>query len=208
MSFFVGSQGGNMTRKLFQIVIVLLGLISTSLATLTGTIVPTRVEYVTNQDVKIDLLNVSGNAVSTLSMPNKSVLPLHYDNVFYFSPTLSMDDLSTDNSNKQLSDNKIVVTQNMKLDKETDNAYLEVEFVVKGNDAINESLRCLIVRGTEKHLLKPNERILTDIKLTTSPIPVEFDVFYELDSESTTIENINNAEGADITLNLYVNVKE
>ncbi len=61
-----------MTRKLFQIVIVLLGLISTSLATLTGSIVPTRVEYVTNQDVKIDLLNTSGNAVSTLSMPNKS----------------------------------------------------------------------------------------------------------------------------------------
>lgn len=201
-------KGGNMTRKLFQIVIVLLGLITTSLATLTGTIVPTRVEYVTNQDVKIDLLNVSGNAVSTLSMPSKSVLPLHYDNVFYFSPTLSMDDLSTDNSNKQLSDNKIVVTQNMKLDKETDNAYLEVEFVVKGNDAINDSLRCLIVRGTEKHLLNPNERILTDIKLTTSPIPVEFTVFYELDCESTTIDNINNAEGADITLNLYVNVKE
>lgn len=201
-------KGGNMTRKLFQIVIVLLGLISTSLATLTGSIVPTRVEYVTNQDVKIDLLNTSGNAVSTLSMPNKSVLPLHYDNKFYFSPTLSMDDLSTDNTNKELTDNKINAVQNIRLDKETDNAYLEVEFVVKGNDAINESLRCLIVRGTEKHLLKPNEKISTDIKLSTSPIPIEYTVFYELDCESTTIENINNAEGADIEIKLYVNVKE
>lgn len=194
-----------MTRTLFQIVLVLVGLIIGSLASISTNMIPSRVEVISNQDVHVKFYNM-GSFLSSVTMNSGSILPVHYTGTaFYFSPTLSMDDLTKDGA----TDNTITSVRQVMIDKATENAYLQCQLEITGDDAVNDAIRVAVISGTHRYLLSPDEpTVLTDVKLGTSAISVQFVFFYELDDESITIDNINNAEGSNVKVNLYVNVQE
>lgn len=194
-----------MTRTLFQIVIVLVGLILGSLASISTNMIPTQVEVVSNQDVHVRFYNMT-SYISTVTMNSSSILPVHYTGTaFYFSPTLSMDDLTKDNA----TDNTITTVRQISIDKATENAYLQCELVINGDDAINDAIRAAVIIGSHRYLLTPDDPVvLTDVKLTTANTSVQFVFFYELEDESVTIDNINNATGSNVKVNLYVNITE
>lgn len=196
-----------MTKKTFEIVVVLVGLILGSLATINTSMTATQIVYTSNQDVKVEIVN--GNSVITqANIQGKSLLPLHYENgVFYFSPTLSLDDLVSDN---RVSENYIFSNKTLKASKNVDNCYLQVELVIAGEDEINEAIRLLVKIGQDSYVLsKDNPTALTNLLLTTNnSISSQFTLWYELADESITVDNLNNSEGADIQINLYAYVEE
>lgn len=193
-----------MTKRIFTIITLILGIITGSMANLTTKIVPQSVVYDTNENVKV-LLNT--NDVSTLSVSGKSVLPLHYDeatHLFYSSPTLSMSDLKVDTGNN----NYIGLSANAHLDTNVDNTVPMIEFVVDGDDEINQALKCLLLVDNTYYLLdtENNSIVLDNVPLTkNNDVMLVFKVFYEL--EETTIDMMNNATGSNIEIQIYAYTK-
>lgn len=196
-----------MTRKTFEIVLVILGIILGSLATINTSIVPTRVTVTTNQDAKVRIKN-GGSYVDTINFTGKSTLPIHQENgVFYYSSTLSMDDLVSGTSDS--SENYIYYSSEISVDKAIDNAYLQIDMEVTGDDAMNGALRIMAECGKLRYTLSVDEpSVVTDIALATTGKVVTFYIYYELDDADCTIDNINAAEGADVSIKLYANVIE
>lgn len=193
-----------MTRKVFEIILVIVGLILGSLASIHGEVIPNRVNVVTNQDTQIRIKD-GGQLVSDVEVGNLDILPIHYENgIFYWSDTLSMDDLVQGDGGNYLQ--KIY---DISLTKYIDNAYLQVEFTVDGEDAINEALRLRVKYLTNEWVLSPGESILMDKEaLSTTAITVILTMWYELSDESCTIDNMNAATGSNYSINLYANVVE
>lgn len=193
-----------MTRKVFEIILIIVGLILGSLASIHGEVIPNRVNVVTNQDTQIRIKDGS-QLVSDVEVGNLDILPIHYeDGIFYHSDTLSMDDLvQGDNGNYFQKNYGISLTRYI------DNAYLQVEFTVDGEDAINEALRLRVKYLTNEWVLSPGESILMDKEtLSTTAITVILTMWYELSDESCTIDNMNAATGSNYSINLYANVVE
>lgn len=193
-----------MTRKVFEIILIIVGLILGSLASIHGEVIPNRVNVVTNQDVQIRIKDGS-QLVSDVEVGNLDILPIHYeDGIFYHSDTLSMDDLVQGDG-----DNYFQKSYGISLTKYIDNAYLQVEFTVDGDDAINEALRLRVKYLTNEWVLSPGESILMDKEaLSTTAITVILTMWYELSDESCTIDNMNAATGSNYSINLYANVVE
>lgn len=197
-----------MTRKLFEIVIVLVGCILGSLATLNTSVIPTQVSLINNQDVQVRFWN-SGNPLTTVNMNGKSMLPVHEENgTFYFSPTLSMDNLNTDKTS--IDENTIYTTREVNLDKNVSGMCLQVDLELSGDDEMNKCLRAYVKNGSNIYYLSADEPsvVCYNIGLTKSARDITFAIWYELDDENCTIENINNASGTDISLKLYAYAKE
>jgi len=198
----------NLTRKLFKIVITLTGLIIGSLASINTQMIPTRIQVVSNENVHL-VLKDNGNNVSSVNVSGMSLLPIHVDNTgYYFSPTLSMDDLSK--TDVRVSENYIFKSVDARLDTQTDNAYLQAELLINGEDKVNKAIRCQLRIGTNYYYLSQDEPIcLTDVLLSdTKDTTIKASFYYELEDETCTIENLNNANGSDVELKLYVYVKE
>lgn len=191
-----------MTRKLFEIVVILVGCILGSLATLTVHVVPTQVSYVTNQNAHVYF---SGQ-ISELNIEGKSMLPVHEENGYFkFSPTLTLDDLTTENAE----DNYILVSKDITIDDTVDNCYLQADLELTGDDEMNKCLRVLVQQGKNRYYLsQANPSVVTDIKLSKNAVGVKFCVWYELNDPNCTIDNINSAVGTDVKIKLYANVKE
>ena len=198
----------NLTRKLFKIVITLTGLIIGSLASINTQMIPTRIQVVSNEEVKL-VLKDNGNNVSGVNVSGMSLLPIHVDNTgYYFSPTLTMDDLSK--TDVRVSENYIFKSVDARLDTQTDNAYLQAELLINGEDTVNKAIRCQLRIGNYYYYLSQDEPIcLTDVLLSnTKDTTIKASFYYELEDETCTIENLNNANGSDVELKLYVYVKE
>lgn len=191
-------------RKVFEIVLIIVGLILGSLANIHGNVIPTRVNVVTNQDVQIKIKQ-GGSKVSDIELGDLDILPIHYeDGKFYHSDTLSMNDLiQGDNGNFFQN------TYDVSLTKQIDNAYLQVDFNVDGEDAINDALRLRVKYLTDEWVLRNGESIVVDKNaLTTGDMSVVLTMWYELSDPSCTIENINAASGSEYRIELYANVSE
>lgn len=191
-------------RKVFEIVLIIVGLILGSLANIHGNVIPTRVNVVTNQDVQIKIKQ-GGSKVSDIELGDLDILPIHYeDGKFYHSDTLSMDDLiQGDNGNFFQN------TYDVSLTKQIDNAYLQVEFNVEGGDAINDALRLRVKYLTDEWVLRNGESIVVDKNaLTTGDMSIVLTMWYELSDSSCTIENINAATGSSYSIDLYAYVTE
>ena len=197
----------NITRKTITITLTVLGLILGSMATIKTSAIPTRINVQSNEDVKI-LINNGGSQVSSVNFKSASMLPLHENNgILYFSPSLSLDDLVNDN---RVSENYIYGSYEFVLNKATDNCYLQVEMVLDGEDEVNSALRCMVEFKNQHYILSPESptALITTAKLSKTPIAPIFYIWYELADESCTIENLNAAEGVNITLNLYAYITE
>lgn len=194
-----------MTRKLFEIVIVLTGLILGSLATLHTSVVPTQVSYTTNQNVKV-LFENSPAPLSELTKAGKSMLPLHEENgQFKFSPTLTVGDYNDDIPDENLFFN----TQKVKISDNIDNCYLQAELELTGEDEMNKALRAMLMIGNDRYYLSlDNPSVLTNLLLSKTAQTIKFYIWYELDDPNCTIENINAAQGSDVDINLYGYVTE
>lgn len=198
----------NLTRKLFEIVIVLVGCILGSLATLSTSIVPTQVSVKNNTEAQVRFWN-DGSPLTSLNVTGKSILPIHESNgTFQFSPTLSMDDLNTDSDS--ISENILVVTKEVNLDKNIDNVCLQVDLSLSGDDEMNKCIRVYVKNGNNRYYLSYDQPsvVCYNINLSKSAREIEFGVWYELDNENCTIDNINAATGTDIDFKLYAYVKE
>lgn len=193
-----------MTRKVFEIILIIVGLILGSLASIHGEVIPNRVNVVTNQDTQIRIKDGS-QLVSDVEVGNLDILPIHYeDGIFYHSDTLSMDDLVQGDGG-----NFFQKSYGISLTKYIDNAYLQVEFTVDGEDAINDALRLRVKYLTNEWVLSPGESILMDKEaLSTTAITVILTMWYELSDESCTIDNMNAANGSNYSINLYAYVTE
>ena len=193
-------------RRTFEIILIILGLILGSMASLSGTIIPTRVSVITNQDTKVRIKQ-GGSYVSEIEIGAMEYIPIHYENgVFYFSDTLSMDNLKEEGALNE----KFHNTYGISLTKYIDNAHLEVELAIEGEDAINDSIRAMVKYKTETVMLSKNSPSATfeTMILSNEDQTISIDMWYELEDESCTIENMNAAEGSSISLNLYANVLE
>lgn len=193
-------------RRTFEIILIVLGIILGSIAQLSGTIIPSRISVITNQDTKIQIKK-GGSYVSNIELGAMEYLPVHFENgVFYFSNTMEMDNLSEDGALNE----RFQTTYDISLTRATDNAHLEVELEIDGEDAVNDSIRARVKYKTEEIILsKLNPSGTFDtMLLTTEPQTIIVSIWYELEDESCTIENINAAEGSNISLNLYANVTE
>ena len=198
----------NLTRKLFQIVIVLVGCILGSLATLHTSIIPTQVDVVNNNDVQVRFWN-SGSPLTSINVAGKSMLPLHEESgTFYYSPTLSMDDLNTDS--EQMSENLFTTTREVNLDKNISNICLQVDLELSGDDEMNKAVRAYVKCGNNRYYLSYDEPsvVCYNIGLSKSAKEIEFTLWYELDNENCTIENINAAGGSNVQFKLYGFAKE
>lgn len=197
-----------MTRKLFEIVIVLLGCILGSLATLTTSIVPTQISVINNNEVQVRFWN-NGDPSTTVDITGKSMLPLHEaDGKFYFSPTLSMEDLNTDAD--KIAENLLTVKKDVNTDKTIQNVCLQVDLELSGNDEANKCVRAYVKNGSNIYYLSYDEPsvVCYNISLTKSAREIEFGLWYELDNEYCTIDNLNSATGSDVQFKLYAYVVE
>lgn len=195
-----------MTRRTFEIVLIILGIILGSIASFTGTIIPTRVSVVTNQDTKVRIKQ-GGSYVSEIELGDLQYVPIHYENgVYYFSDTLSMDNLSENGALNE----KFHNTYDISLTKYIDNAHLQVELVIEGNDDINGSIRALVKYKTETVILSQENpcAVFDTMVLSNEDQTIVIDIWYELEDPSCTIDNMNAAVGSNISLNLYANVTE
>lgn len=193
-------------RRTFEIILIILGLILGSMASISGTIIPSRVSVTTNQDTKVRIKK-GGSYESNIEVGAMEYLPVHYENgVFYFSDTLSMDNLSEQGALNE----KFHNTYDISLTRGIDNAHLEVELVIEGEDAINDSIRAMVKYKTETVMLSKNSPSATfeTMILSNEDQTISIDMWYELEDESCTIDNMNAAEGSSISLNLYANVVE
>lgn len=193
-----------MSRKVFEIVLVIVGIILGSLASLHGNIIPTSVKVITNQDVQVKIKQ-NGAKVSDIEIGDLDILPIHYeDGKYYYSATLSMDDLVQGHNGNYYQN-----VYDVSLTKQTDNAYLQVEFNVEGEDAINDALRLRVKYLTNEWVLSKGESIIVDSnKMTTSDMSIVLTLWYELSDPSCTIENINAATGSSYSIDLYAYVSE
>lgn len=193
-----------MSRKVFEIVLVIVGIILGSLASLHGNIIPTSVKVITNQDVQVKVKQ-NGAKVSDIEIGDLDILPIHYeDGKYYYSATLSMDDLVQGHNGNYFQN-----VYDVSLTKQTDNAYLQVEFNVEGEDAINDALRLRVKYLTNEWVLSKGESIIVDSnKMTTSDMSIVLTLWYELSDPSCTIENINAATGSSYSIDLYAYVTE
>lgn len=195
-----------MTRTLFEIVIILLGLIVGSLATIDIGVIPTQISYITNQDAHVVIKGAGGSYFSTSFKNTMSLLPVHEENGrFYFSSTLSTDDLEeiTDFSNYQY------YSSELKLDKATDNAYLQVDVDFEGTDEANKALKVLFRCDNKDYYLDTETpSVITDVLLTTKPKAFNVYVWYELTDEDCTVDNLNAATGTNVKVEMYAYVKE
>lgn len=193
-----------MSRKVFEIVLVIVGIILGSLASLHGNIIPTSVKVITNQDVQVKIKQ-NGAKVSDIEIGDLDILPIHYeDGKYYYSATLSMDDLVQGHNGNYYQN-----VYDVSLTKQTDNAYLQVEFNVEGEDAINDALRLRVKYLTNEWVLSKGESIIVDSnKMTTSDMSIVLTLWYELSDPSCTIENINAATGSSYSIDLYAYVTE
>lgn len=193
-------------RRTFEIILIILGLILGSMASISGTIIPTRVSVITNQDTQVRIKK-GGSYETNIEVGAMEYVPIHYENgVFYFSDTLSMDNLKEEGALNE----KFHNTYDISLTRGIDNAHLEVELVIDGEDAINDSIRAMVKYKTETVMLSKNNPSATfeTMILSTESQTISIDMWFELEDESCTIENMNAAEGSSISLNLYANVLE
>ena len=193
-------------RRTFEIILIILGLILGSMASISGTIIPTRVSVITNQETQVRIKK-GGSYETNIEVGAMEYIPIHYENgVFYFSDTLSMDNLKEEGALNE----KFHNTYDISLTRATDNAHLEVELVIEGEDAINDSIRAMVKYKTETVMLSNNSPSATfeTMILSTESQTISIDMWYELEDESCTIENMNAAEGSSISINLYANVLE
>lgn len=63
-----------MKRKVFEIVLVIAGLIIGSLATIHGKVIPTKISVISNQDTKI-LIKSGGQKVREIEINDLDILP-------------------------------------------------------------------------------------------------------------------------------------
>ena len=191
-----------MNRGTYTITLILTGLLLGSLATIRTSIVPTRIQVVSNE-TEVRLSNSSTQATSSVEIEGKSLLPLHYDNGrFYFSETLSMDNLvQTDDET-----NRLKGGFNVSLTEQISNAKIKAELVLDGEDEVNSAIRVKLDYGQETVVLSQenSEHIFSAYHTQTKQM--FYNIWYELEDENCTIENLNDAEGTDITIKLYVYV--
>lgn len=193
-------------RRTFEIILIILGLILGSMASISGTIIPTRVSVITNQETQVRIKK-GGSYETNIEVGAMEYVPIHYENgVFYFSDTLSMDNLKEEGALNE----KFHNTYDISLTRGIDNAHLEVELVIEGEDAINDSLRAMVKYKTETVMLSKNSPSATfeTMILSNEDQTISIDMWYELADESCTIDNMNAAEGSSISINLYANVIE
>lgn len=192
-------------KKAFEIILIIVGLILGSVARINTTLTPQRVIVSTNEDVKVEIWD-GAKFVSSIDLNGYEFLPVHQDNgVFYFSPTLSMDDLVSDS---RASENYWFNNFSYRINKSVDNCYLTVGLVTEGEDAIKDSIRLMVQYGKDIYVVKPGETVDTNIPLDTTKKAIQCSVYYELEDPSCTIENINAAQGTSISLEFYANVRE
>lgn len=195
-----------MNRGTYTIILLITGLLLGSLATITTSVVPTRIQVVSNEDAQVKVNNSATPTTSNAVIPGKSMLPIHQENGrFYFSDTLSMDNL-VETSDET---NRIKGGFNITLTKDVENAKLKVVMEASGDDEVNNALRAKLDIGQETTVLSlDHNEYVFNVRLSTTQVQQMFyNIFYELEDESCTIENLNNAEGSDITLKLYAYVE-
>ena len=193
-------------RRTFEIILIILGLILGSMASISGTIIPTRVSVITNQETQVRIKK-GGSYETNIEVGAMEYIPIHYENgVFYFSDTLSMGNLKEEGALNE----KFHNTYDISLTKYIDNAHLEVELAIEGEDAINDSIRAMVKYKTETVMLSKNSPSATfeTMILSNEDQTIVIDIWYELEDPSCTIENMNAAEGSSISINLYANVIE
>lgn len=194
-----------MTRNLFEIVLILVGLIAGSLASIDIGVIPTEIAYITNQDAHV-LVKNGGAYISTAYKNAQSMLPVHEENrKFYFSPTLELDNLEeiTDYSNYQMYGSEL------KLDKETENAYLQVDIEYETEDEANKALKVLFrCDGKDYYLDDETMSVLTDVPLTTKAKVFNVYVWYELTDPDCSVDVLNASQGTNVKVKLYAYVKE
>lgn len=191
-------------KKTFEIILIIAGLILGSLASITTTMTATQVIVTTNQDTKVKIKE-DGNLVSKVTVPGKSMLPVHNkNNNMMYSPTLSVDNLTGyDNG-----DNYIAKSYDVSIDKDIENAHLQVELILS-EDTMTGTVRALVNYGGEIHILSAQDNIVTfENTITTKSKAFGFTLYYEMEDESCTIENINASTGVDVEVNLYAYVTE
>lgn len=152
-------------KKAFEIILIIVGIILGSVARINTTLTPQRVIVSTNEDVKVEIWD-GAKFVSSIDLNGYEFLPVHQDNgVFYFSPTLSMDDLVSD---ARASENYWFNNFSYRINKSVDNCYLTVGLVAEGEDAIKDSIRLMVQYGKDIYVVKPGETVDTNIPLDTT----------------------------------------
>lgn len=189
-------------KKAFEIILVIVGIILGSMARIDTHMSATQISVITNQDTKV-LIKSDGKLVSNVTIEGKEMLPIHNkDGALLYSPTLSLDNLTSyDNG-----DNYIFKQYDISIDKDIENAYLEIELEVS-EDSLTPSVRALVRYDNETHELSAESPSYTFNKiLSTKAKPLGVSLFYEL--ADCTIEQINESKGVDVSIKLYANVKE
>lgn len=198
-----------MLKRTITITIIVLGLILGSVARLDTTMVGTKVNYFSTEDVKVYINDGDNKKLGTLTLADGDLIPCHFDgNNFYKSATLTMDDLKS--ITDQYAYYYITKTVEVYTSKTIDNTYLQAELVVEGEDELNGAIRAIVKTDNNKKYVMSQESptaLVTDIKLTSTPKSYIFYFYYELEDENVTIENLNASTGANVSLNLYAYIE-
>ena len=192
-----------MKRKIFEIVLVIVGLILGSMANISSHFTAMQISVVTNQDAKV-VIKENGEFVNDVTIEGKEMLPVHLndDNMLCYSPTLSTDNItSLDNG-----DNYIFKQYDIKLDKDIEKAHLQVDIELN-EDSLKGAVKVMVRFDKEVHILDANNSsVLFDTLLTTSTKQLGVTFYYEM--TECTIDEINASTGTDVNVKLYANVVE
>lgn len=192
-----------MKRKIFEIVLVIVGLILGSMANISSHFTAMQISVVTNQDAKV-VIKENGQFVNDVTIEGKEMLPVHLnnDNMLCYSPTLSTDNItSLDNG-----DNYIFKQYDIKLDKDIEKAHLQVDIELN-EDSLKGAVKVMVRYKDEIHLLDAeNNSVVFDGLLTTQTGQLGVTFYYEM--TECTIDEINASTGTDVNVKLYANVVE
>lgn len=189
-------------RTIFTIIIA--GMLLGAQAIMSTSVKPVQVVSGSGDvDIKVAKSGYS-TQYSELELSGKCLTPVHYDvstNKWYYSNILSMES-TTEYTLNQMKD--YIMWGDYEFSTESKNdAYVRLELVLDGNDELNKALRVKIsgpylgtyVLSSENNVIDTESYINSDRKQ-----PVTIYIWYELEDESCTIDNINAANGTNIQI--------
>lgn len=189
-------------RTIFTIIIA--GMLLGAQAIMSTSVKPVQVVSGSGTaDIKV---SKSGNSTeySTMELSGKCLTPVHHDvptNKWYYSSQLDMSVLE-EYTLSQMNDYIMYGGYDFTTESKKD-VYIRLELELDGNDELNKALRVKVsgpYLGT--YVLSADNNVIdTDSYINSNMVQsCNVYIWYELEDENCTIDNINNANGTNIQI--------